>query len=116
MKRNKGKLKVDTKDKKVQDKEVVFDKEIEDSIQEVYWNPRSGSGSKKTSKFSDKSPTKKSKDLREQNDKPLTRKFTRDISDVAGTKLPTIPEKEILACMIPEGLSELQRIKMLLGK
>jgi hypothetical protein len=47
---------------------------------------------------------------------PGNRKFTRDISDVAGKKLPHIPEYEILEFTTEENLTEAERVKILLQK
>mmetsp|Transcript_5015 Transcript_5015/g.7524 ORF Transcript_5015/g.7524 Transcript_5015/m.7524 type:complete len:81 (-) Transcript_5015:740-982(-) len=75
----------------------------------------------------DKSPSKKSQDILKKmsmaeegdkaniDEKPI-RKFTNDLSDVGGRKLPAIPEHEIAEFMIPEDLSEADRIKVLLTK
>jgi hypothetical protein len=94
---------------------------------------------RKTSKLNQQSPTKKSQDhltkLNLEKDAPDqgNQKFTRDISDVGASKLPAIvshilislnsfilfiyqPEAEIMEFMIPEDLSEVQRIKILLSK
>ncbi len=86
----------------------------------------------------DKSPSKKSQDILKKmsmseesdpasmDEKPI-RKFTNDLSDVGGRKLPAIvsfatltfllqPEHEIAEFMIEEDLSEIDRIKVLLTK
>jgi hypothetical protein len=46
------------------------------------------SGSK--SKYLEKSPTKKSAELSKMNDGPGNIQFTKNIADVAGSKLPAI--------------------------
>lgn len=87
-----------------------------------------GSGSKKSHKYFEKSPTKKSADLHKISEN--NEKFTKDIVDVAGTKLPEIvsyfdfvfyffavkPEQEILDMLVDDRLNEIDRIKVLLNK
>jgi hypothetical protein len=109
MKRNKGNLKVATKEPKSPSTD------FSDSIDEVNLVPRNSSGKKTYSKFGGLSPTKKSKQVIDQKEKP-NKKFIRDIVDQVHTRLPHIPEHEIQECTIPEDLGELDRIKLLLSK
>lgn len=76
MKRNKGKLKVTTSE--------PSSKPVEEKVKTP------NSASKKASKYLDKSPTKKSADLSKSKEGHANLKFTKDLSDVAGGKLPHI--------------------------
>lgn len=49
-----------------------------------------GSGSKKSKKLMDRSPTKKSADWSKNSGSPAKEKFTKDITDLAGKRLPKI--------------------------
>ena len=100
--------------------------------------PDSGKSSrspKKTSKYSNQSPIKKSQDhlskLNLDKKESSKSKFTNDISDAGASKVPAIvsifpfsendhfclilqPESEIMEFMIQDDLSEIDRIKALL--
>lgn len=100
------------------------------SLENIDLSKSQKSPTKRTSKhFDGKSPTKKSVDYllaknkgEDKNDiqeavlSPGNKKFTKDISDVAGKKLPHIPEKEIEEHSLREGLTEVERVKDLLQK
>ena len=97
------------------------------SLENIDFSKQAKSPTKRTSKhFDGKSPTKKSVDYlltkQKGDDKtpevlsPGNKKFTKDVSDVAAKKLPHIPEKEIEEHSLREGLTEVERVKDLLGK
>ena len=80
------------------------------------------SPTKKSTKISDRSPTKKSVDHLKQLDG-----IEKPYNEISESKLPHIvsikyfhlflqPDSEVQEFMIPEDLSEIERIKILLGK
>ena len=75
MKRNQGKLQCDT-----QKKDQIED----DNVLGLQLSGKKSSGSKKSSKYLEKSPTKKSAELSKINEGPGNIKFTQNIADVAG--------------------------------
>ena len=95
------------------------------SLENIDMKQAQKSPTKRTSKhFDGKSPTKKSVDyllaknkgdeIQEAVLSPGNKKFTKDLQDVVGKKLPHIPEKEIEEHSLREGLTEVERVKDLL--
>mgnify|MGYP006893257842 CR=1 FL=1 len=82
MKRNKGKLKCVTDDSGNKS-DLTKNSDNASKL-------KSGSNGKKSSKYTDKSPTKKSKDLRELNEKPGKKNLAKDITEANTKHMPHI--------------------------
>lgn len=66
-----------------------------------------GSASKKSKKLMERSPTKKSADLsKHSSGSPAKEKFTKDITDVAGKRLPKIVSLNCFSDVVSRSLSK----------
>ena len=76
--------------KRIDKDKLQVKKEEGEDAESLKLSGRKSSGSKKSSKYLDKSPTKKSAELSKIAEGPGNIKFTKDIADVAVSYLPNI--------------------------